>query len=155
MNGKQTFTAEILPGRGGGAFAEVPFDVEALYGAKQVPVVATIGKESYRVKLMRMGRPCHIVPVPKDVRLKLGKNYGDTVTISVVPDAEPRPEIVTPADLRRAFKTEKAAQGFFDGLSYTHRKEYVRWIEDAKKVETRAARVAKTIEMLKAGKKGV
>jgi uncharacterized protein YdeI (YjbR/CyaY-like superfamily) len=75
------------------------------------------------------------------------------VTITVVPDSTPR-VVTVPPDLKRAFRGEKAAQAFFDGLSFTHRKEYVRWIEDAKKEETRAARVAKTIEMLKAGKRG-
>ena len=41
----------------------------------------------------------------------------------------------------------------FDGLSFTHRKEWVRWIEEAKKPETRATRLAKTVESLRAGKR--
>jgi uncharacterized protein YdeI (YjbR/CyaY-like superfamily) len=39
----------------------------------------------------------------------------------------------------------------FDGLSYTHRKEYVRWIEEAKRTETRTRRVEKSVEMLREG----
>jgi bifunctional DNA-binding transcriptional regulator/antitoxin component of YhaV-PrlF toxin-antitoxin module len=147
------FTAEILPGRGGGAYAEIPFDVEQAFGDKRPQVKASIDGESFVTRLVRMGAPCHIVGVPKDIRVKTGKDVGDRVTITVVPDSTPR-VITVPADLKRAFKSEKAAQSFFDGLSFTHRKEYVRWIEDAKKDETRAARVAKTIEMLKAGKRG-
>jgi uncharacterized protein YdeI (YjbR/CyaY-like superfamily) len=46
-----------------------------------------------------------------------------------------------------------AARTSFDGLSYTHRKEWVRWIEEAKKAETRATRLAKTVESLRAGKR--
>jgi hypothetical protein len=153
MSTRHTFTAEILPGRGGGAYAEVPFDVEQAFGEKQPQVKASFDGESFITRLVRMGTPCHVVGLPKDLRAKTGKNLGDRVTITVVPDSTPR-VITVPPDLKRAFKGEKAAQSFFDGLSFTHRKEYVRWIEDAKKDETRAARVAKTIEMLKAGKRG-
>ena len=42
---------------------------------------------------------------------------------------------------------------FFDSLSYTNRKEYCRWITEAKKEETRAARLEKSIEMLRKGVK--
>jgi hypothetical protein len=153
MSTRHTFTAEILPGRGGGAYAEVPFDVEQAFGDRQPQVKATIDGESFLTRLVRMGMPCHIVGVPKAVREKTGKGYGDRVTITVVPDRTPR-VVTVPADLKRAFKTEKGARAFFDELSFTHRKEYVRWIEEAKKDETRAARIARTIEMLKAGTRG-
>jgi uncharacterized protein YdeI (YjbR/CyaY-like superfamily) len=45
-----------------------------------------------------------------------------------------------PADLARALKQDPAASQAFEGLSYTHRKEYARWVEDAKKPETRQRR---------------
>ena len=48
----------------------------------------------------------------------------------------------------KELKKNKGAKAVFDKLAYTHRKEYVRWIEEAKREETRASRVAKTIEML-------
>jgi hypothetical protein len=148
-----TFTAIIHPGRGGGAYVEVPFDVEATFGSKTPAVNAVIEGHPYPTRLMRMGQPCHIIGVPKEIRVKTGKNYGDTITIRVETDLTPR-VIETPADLAAAFRKAKAAQAFFDKLSYTHRKEYVRWIEEAKKPETRATRVAKTVEMLLAGVKG-
>jgi hypothetical protein len=44
-------------------------------------------------------------------------------------------------------------QAVFDKLSYSHRREYVHWVEEAKKPETRARRIDKTIEMLMALKK--
>jgi hypothetical protein len=55
-----------------------------------------------------------------------------------------------PADLAHLFTRNKRLKVYFDSLAYTHRKEYIRWIEGAKKAETRRARVLKTIEMLKA-----
>ncbi|MBI4811490.1 MAG: YdeI/OmpD-associated family protein [Ignavibacteriales bacterium] len=56
-----------------------------------------------------------------------------------------------PSDLEIAFKKNKKAEEFFKSLSYTHRKEYVVWIESAKKEETRSARVTKTIDLLTKG----
>jgi uncharacterized protein YdeI (YjbR/CyaY-like superfamily) len=55
----------------------------------------------------------------------------------------------------KELKKEKEAKTFFDKLSYTHQKEYVRWVEEAKREETRQNRIIKTIEMLKKGKRGV
>ncbi|WP_246488961.1 YdeI/OmpD-associated family protein [Kutzneria kofuensis] len=45
-------------------------------------------------------------------------------------------------------QADPEAQRVFDGLPFTHRKEYVRWIEEAKKAETRQNRVAKTVARL-------
>jgi uncharacterized protein YdeI (YjbR/CyaY-like superfamily) len=62
-------------------------------------------------------------------------------------DTEPR-TVETPPDLATALKRAPAAARVFDKLSNSHRKEYVQWIEEAKKPETRARRLEKTIEML-------
>ena len=51
-----------------------------------------------------------------------------------------------PADLAAALDPD--ARAFLDSLSYTHRKEYVRWIEEAKRAETRQARIEKAAGML-------
>ena len=150
----RTFRAPILAGRGGGAYAEVPFDVEQAFGSKTPVVRATADGVPFSTRLIRMGKPCHIIGVPKEIRVQLGKVVGDEVTIGVEPDATPR-VIEVPADLARVLKTSKEAKAFFDQLSYTHRKEYVRWITEAKKEETRVCRVEKTLEMLLAKRRGV
>jgi uncharacterized protein YdeI (YjbR/CyaY-like superfamily) len=67
-------------------------------------------------------------------------------------DSGPR-EVTVPGDLEAALARDDTARATFDGLSYTHRKEWVRWIEEAKKAETRATRLAKTVESLRAGKR--
>lgn len=59
--------------------------------------------------------------------------------------------IEVPVDLQQLLRDNPEAQAFFDGLSYTYRKEYVRWITDAKREETRNNRLEKTIEKLAAG----
>lgn len=152
MSNRQTFTAVIQNAGGGGAFVEVPFDVEKAFGSKRPKVKALIEGVAYRGILTRMGTERHILIVLKEIRAQIGKTFGDEVTISVEPDTEPR-LIEVPAELKKAFKTEKEAKALFEKLSYTHRREYVMWINEAKREETRRNRIAKTIEMLKKGQK--
>ncbi|HEX9388022.1 MAG TPA: YdeI/OmpD-associated family protein [Anaerolineales bacterium] len=154
MTKKQTFTATIQNAGGGGAFVEVPFDVEEAFGLKRPKVKAMIEGIPYRSTLMRMGTECHILGILKEIREQSGKTFGDEVTITIELDTEPR-VIEIPKDLMKELKKDKKAKAFFDKLSYTHQKEYVRWVEEAKKEETHQNRIVKTIEMLKKGKRGV
>jgi len=154
MSKKQTFTATIQNAGGGGAYVEVPFDVEEAFGSKRPKVKALIEGVPYRTTLMRMGSECHMLGVLKDLRERIGKTFGDEITVTLEPDTEPR-VIEIPKDLMKELKKDKEAKTFFDKLSYTHQKEYVRWVEEAKKEETRQNRILKTIEMLKKGKRGV
>ena len=153
MSKKQTFTAVIQNAGGGGAFVEVPFDVEQAFGSKKPKVKATIEGVPYRGTLVRMGTECHVLIILKGIREQIGKTFGDEVTISVEPDTEPR-LIEIPPDLAKELKKDKEAKAFFDKLSYTHQKEYVTWINEAKKQETRQNRILKTLEMLKKGQRG-
>ena len=148
MPKKHTFTAVIQNAGGGGAFVEVPFDVEEAFGSKKPKVKALIEGVPYRGTLVRMGTECHLLLVLKSIREQAGKTFGDEVKVTVEADAEER-VVAVPAELKRAFKSEKEANAAFEKLSYTHQKEYVVWITEAKKEETRQKRIAKTIEMLK------
>lgn len=150
---KRTFTAAIQNAGGGGAFVEIPFDVEEVFGSKRPKIRALIEGVPYRGTLARMGGPKHMLIVLKGIREQIGKTFGDTVKVTVEADQEPR-VVKIPPDLKKAFKTDAAAKAVFEKLSYTHQREYVRWIEEAKKEETRAGRVTKTIAMLKQDRKG-
>ena len=154
MTQKQTFKAVIQNAGGGGAFVDIPFDVEKIFGAKKPRVRAVIEGVPYRGILSRMGGDQHILIILKGIREQIGKTFGDEIAITVEPDTEPR-VVEVPKDLAREFKKNKEAKAFFDNLSYTHRREYVNWINEAKREETRQNRIAKTIEMLKQGKRGV
>ena len=154
MTNKQTFKAVIKNAGGGGAFVDVPFDVEKEFGSKKPKVKALIEGVPYRGLLVRMGTECHMLIILKGIREQIGKTFGDEITVTVEPDTEPR-LIEIPAELKKAFRGEKGAKAFFDKLSYTHQKEYVNWINEAKKEETRQNRIVKTVEMLKKGKRGV
>ena len=152
MTKKQTFTAEIKNAGGGGAFVEIPFDVEEVFGSKRPKVKAMIEGVPYRGILTRMGGDHHLLIILKEIRAQIGRTFGDEVKITVEPDTEPR-VIEIPEDLMKELKKDKEAKAFFDKLSYTHQREYVMWINEAKREETRQSRVVKTIEMLKQGKK--
>jgi uncharacterized protein YdeI (YjbR/CyaY-like superfamily) len=74
--------------------------------------------------------------------------------VSVVMERDDEPRVVTPpVDFARALKANKAALAAWERLSYTHRKEYAKAIEEAKKPETRARRLEKAITALAAMKK--
>lgn len=85
-------------------------------------------------------------------RAAAGVVAGDGVEVEIQADTASR-EITVPSDLCAALADERATAKFFDSLSYTHRKEWVRWIEEAKKPETRRARITMTVEALRAGKR--
>ena len=153
MTKKQTFTAVIQNEGSGGAFVEVPFDVEAVFGSKRPKIKAMIEGVPYRGILTRMGTECHLLIILKEIREQIGKTFGDEVTVTVEPDTEPR-LVEIPQDLLKEFKKDTEAKAFFDKLSYTHQKEYVTWITEAKKEATRQNRIVKTLEMLKKGIKG-
>lgn len=154
MTKRRTFKATIQNAGGGGAFVEVPFDVEKAFGSKRPKVKALIEGVPYRGTLVRMGSECHLLLILKSIREQIGKSFGDELQVSVEMDTEER-VVEIPKDLMKELNRDKESKIFFDKLSYTHRKEYVTWIEEAKKDETRQRRIAKTIEMLKTGKRGV
>ncbi|HTD04232.1 YdeI/OmpD-associated family protein [Undibacterium sp.] len=146
------FRGSIQQGDGGGAFVAVPFDVEQVFGGKRVKVKASIDGIAYRGSLVRMGSACHLLLILKEIREKLGKQAGDEVNITLEKDLEER-TVTPPEDLLALLRQHPDAEKFFQQLAYTPRKEYVRWIEDAKRDATRQQRVLKTIDMLKLGKK--
>lgn len=152
MSKPHTFTATIQPATGGGAYVEIPFDVEQAFGSKRPKVLASFDGEPYRGTAVRMGADCHMVPILKAIRAKIGKQPGDEVKVIIEPDTAPR-VIKPPKDFASALKAESEAAAFWKKLSYTHQREYVQWIEAAKKPETRERRIAKAVKMLCEGKR--
>lgn len=129
----------------------IPFDVEAVFGAKRVPVKATINGAEYRGSVVPMGGK-YMLGIPKAFREAAGIEAGDNIVVTLEKDAAER-TVNVPEDLATLLKKNKDAAKAWEKLSYTHRKEHARSIEEAKKVETRAKRIEKTIEMLLAKKK--
>jgi hypothetical protein len=123
---------------------EVPFDPKAVLGKVRAPVRVTINGSTFRTTIASMGGR-RLVGINREVRAQTGVAAGDRVEVELVRDDEPR-TVELPADLAAALGDEE--RSFFDSLSYTHRKEYVRWIEDARREETRRARVEKAVVLL-------
>lgn len=143
-------------GKMNAAFVEFPFSTEELFGKKgQVKIKAVFdGKVEYRGSLAKMKSECHILGLTQEIRNKLNKTFGDEVFVSLTEDKEER--IVEIAeDIVLLFNENPEAKILFDKMSYTHRKEYIRWIEEAKKTETRENRKLKMIQMILEGKKGI
>jgi hypothetical protein len=139
---------------GAGTLINIPFDVEKVFGTRaRVPVRGTINGYAFRSSIFpRGGGGRHYMAVNKETREGAQVAGGETVSIVMERDEEPR--IITPApDFARALKANKTAQAVWDKLSYTHRKEHARAIEDAKRPDTRARRIQKAIEHLSTGKK--
>ena len=72
--------------------------------------------------------------------------------VAIELDTAPR-EVDLPDALARALEADPASKAAFEGLAFTHRKEYARWVADAKREETRERRVTQAIQMLREGKK--
>ena len=146
--GSLTMTAELLPR--GNACAVVLDDEQVAIvgeGAKRFPVVATVNGHTWRTSVVRMGGE-YLVGLNREVRKAAGVQAGDTIELELELDTKPR-EVEVPPALGAALAADNEARAAYEKLSYTHRKEYARWVADAKRDETRERRIAKTIEELR------
>jgi Bacteriocin-protection, YdeI or OmpD-Associated/Domain of unknown function (DUF1905) len=146
----KSFTVELERAAKTSARFRVPVDLEKLYGRPRPPLKVTIRGHTWRTTPGVYGGAAY-VGLNKDVRTAVGVDAGDRVRGAIEFDAEPR-TVTVPDDLRSALAEDREAKEAFERLSFTHRREYVEWIEDAKRPETRTRRVAGTVEGVRAGK---
>lgn len=123
--------------------------VAALGDSRRPPVTITVNGYTYRTTAVRMGGR-FLVPLSAEHRTASGVAAGDEVSVEIALDVEPR-EVVVPDDLAEAM--DEPTRATYDALAFSHRKEWVRWVEDAKKPETRTARIEKTVAALREGRK--
>jgi hypothetical protein len=146
----ERFEAVLRRNERGGYLIEVPLDVPAVLGQARAPVRGTVNGYPFRSRIAKYGETYYL-GFNREQRDAAGIGDGDTLRIELERDEEPR-EVDVPVDLT----AELAAAGLgpsFDALSFTHRKEYARWVAEAKREETRRRRVEKAVEMLRAGVK--
>lgn len=133
-----------------GAFVLTDEQVAALAdGAKTFPVTVTVNGRVLSLRLARMGGE-NLIGLNKAVRAEAGVEVGETVEVEIAADAAPR-TVELPNDLAAALGADPVAAAAFENLAYSHRKEYVRWVTEAKREQTRADRIAKAVEMVRAG----
>ncbi len=144
------FEGTIEAAGGGGACIPVPFDPRDVFGTgRSVRVRATYDGFEAKSNVVTMnGRP--VVGIHKATREAIGKGPGDTVRVALVQDTDVR-TVDVPPDLATALARAPALKARYDALAYTHRKEFARWIDEAKRAETRARRLAKALEMIEKG----
>jgi hypothetical protein len=111
-------------------------------GKKAFPVKVTINSTSVPLRLARMGGE-NLIGFSKAKRAEAGVEIGGTYRVVIERDADDR-QVDVPDDLAAALRAGRATKQF-DALAYSHRKEYVRRISEAKKPETRARRIAETV----------
>jgi hypothetical protein len=147
---KQTFKVR-LTGRGpSGAwtFLPIPFDVEQEFGSRaQVAVAGTINSHPFRNTLMPEGDGTHSMMVSKALQAGVRASAGDLVAVVMDIDKAER-KVEVQEDFRKALKRAPAAREFFGQLSFSRQKEFTDWIADAKRPETKSARVGKSVERL-------
>ncbi|MCC3375591.1 YdeI/OmpD-associated family protein [Cohnella sp. REN36] len=141
-------------GVGTWTYVNVPFDVEEAFGAKgQVRVRGTVNGAEFRSSLRPHGDGTHYLVVGGELREMAGvTGAGDAVQVALEKDTEER-TVETPADLLAALAERPEALAFYEGLAYSGRKEYVAWIESAKRAETRRSRIDASVVRLSEGRK--
>ena len=146
--GSIRFTTTLLARGPAAAVVLDDEQVEAVgEGAKRFPVVATVNRYTWRTSVARMGGE-FLLGLNRSVRAEAGVEAGDTVEVEIELDTAPR-EVALPDALADALSRDAAARAAFDALSYSHRKEYARWVEQAMRDQTRERRVAQTLARLR------
>jgi hypothetical protein len=127
-------------------FIPLAFDPKAVFGKARAPVRVTLNGYTYRSTIAAMGGP-QCIPLRKSHREAAGLEGGETIQVRVELDTVKR-EVKPPPDLAKALKVEPTALERWRELSYTHQREHVEVIEEARKPETRARRIAAAVGML-------
>lgn len=145
----KTFTATLGEDeKGSVGLVELPFDPRDEFGKARAPVKITVNGVVLRSTVAIYGGKAFI-GFRREIREQAKLAPGKKVTIRIELDTAPR-EVEVPADLKKALRVDAAAKKAWESLSFTHRKEHVQALDDAKKPETRVKRLGKTLEMLKA-----
>ena len=106
-------------------------------------------EHTFDTTVEQTGRTATSFEVPLNLRELFGSTHPP-IKVTIQEDSDPR-KIEAPPDLAAALDDDEEARDFWDRLSYSHRREYVDWVEEAKRDETRKKRVVKAIEALRGG----
>ena len=117
-------------------------------GKSTFPVRVEVAGTTVALRLARMGGE-NLIGFSKAARAEAGVEIGGSYRVVIARDDGER-TVDVPDDLASALRSGRALTQF-EALAYSHRKEYVRWVAEAKRPQTRADRIAKTVEMVRAG----
>lgn len=130
------------------AWVDFPYNLKETFGkGNLVPIKATFdGRVPYQGSLAMMSGDCAMLLLRKDVRAELGKQAGDKVKVEVRLDKQKR-EIILAPDVKKALIRAGLLEKF-QKLAFSHQREYIHHIEEAKRSETRINRIEKTVTSL-------
>jgi hypothetical protein len=141
----KTFRARIVRD-GSMCFIRLTFDPKAVFGKVRAPVKVTLNSFSYRSTIAAMGGP-PCIPLRKSNREAAGLEGGETISVTLTLDTEKR-EVTPPTDLVKVLKAAPPAWERWRELSFSHQREHVEEIMEAKKPETRVRRIARVVKNL-------
>ena len=127
-------------------FIPLTFDPKAVFGKTRAPVTVTLNGFTFRSTIAAMGGP-PFIPLRKSNREAAGLEGTETLEVRLEFDTEPR-VVKPPADLVKALKAASVWDRWND-MSFTHQREHVEAIEQAKKPETRARRINHAVDMVR------
>jgi hypothetical protein len=136
--------------RGPGCGIRLPFDPGQEFGTGRAPVRVWVNDAEPFRTTVAIYAGIAWVGLRKDQQAAFGVGPGDEVQVRIEPDDEPR-VVDLPAELAAALTDAPQAAAAFERLSFTHRKEYARWVAEAKREQTRLDRAAKAVSMLGQG----
>ncbi len=143
------------PKRAAWTFLILPPDASAKLPSRgMVPVEGTLNGSPFRATLSPDGKKSHWMKVEKKLRLSAGAEAGDEVKLELSPSAD-QPEPDVPAELRSALKADAKAYATWNDITPAARRDWVQWIESAKKEDTRVRRIDGACNMLASGKRRV
>jgi hypothetical protein len=128
-------------------FIPLTFDPKPLFGKVRVPVKVTLNGYTYRSTIAAIGGP-PCIPLRRSNREAAGLEGNETIEVHLDLDTAVR-EVTPPADLVGALKAAPPAWDRWRELSYSHQREHVEAVEQAKKPETRARRIAAAVRALR------
>ena len=118
---------------------------------KRVPVVVTINGHSYRSTVVPYNGEPAMLPLSAANRNAAGVRAGEEIEVTLEVDNAPR-EAEVPPELAEALAADPAAAAFFESLSYSNKRVFTLNVEGTTNPETKARRVAKAIELMRAGR---
>lgn len=146
IDSSKTFRTRIVR-NGSICFVPLTFDPKSAFGKVRAPVKVTLNGYTYRSTIAAMGGP-PCIPLRRSHREAAGLDGGETIEVCVELDTEDR-VVRPPADFVKALRAQPPAWDRWGELSYTHQREYVEAIEEAKTPETRARRIVRSAEAIK------
>jgi hypothetical protein len=128
-------------------YIELPPEIAAALPAKsKMRVKGTLNRVPFQTSLAKYRETGYVFPMKKSLRDAVGVDVGGEIIVSIEPNHETHPPL--PADVAAALAATPAAQTLWNRLPPSHQREYLNHINDAKKADTRARRIAKMIEMI-------